>query len=126
MIDVLLNFRDLSIELIDDKRVAKFGDLNLIHGHELPGGAYSPVNPAKGLYNKAKRPTMCGHHHQTSEHAEKDIEDNITTCWSVGTLGTLHPEYAVVNKWNHGFAFVEKEGDDFKVINKRIYNGRLI
>ena len=126
MIDVLLNFRDLSIELIDDKRVAKFGDLNLIHGHELPGGAYSPVNPAKGLYNKAKRPTMCGHHHQTSEHAEKDIEDNITTRWSVGTLGTLHPEYAVVNKWNHGFAFVEKEGDDFKVINKRIYNGRLI
>ena len=125
-IDILLHFGEYGIELIDDKRVAKIGRLNLIHGHELPGGAYSPVNPAKGLYNKAKRSTMCGHHHQTSEHTEKDISGDVVTCWSVGTLGALNPDYMPINKWNHGFAFIEMDGDEYHVTNKRIYNGRVL
>ena len=125
-IEVLLRFGEIGIELIDQKRVARLGKLNLIHGHELPGGAYSPVNPAKGLYNKAKRSTMCGHHHQSSEHTEKDITGDIVTCWSIGSLCALNPDYMPINKWNHGFAFVERDGDNFHVHNKRIYNGNLL
>lgn len=125
-IDVLLHFGEIGVELIDQKRVAKLGKLNLIHGHELPGGAYSPVNPAKGLYTKAKRSTMCGHHHQSSEHTEKDINGEMVTCWSVGSLCALNPDYMPVNKWNHGFAFITREGEDFEVVNKRIYKGRLL
>ena len=34
-IDKLLNFEDLGITLIDDKRVAKAGKLNIVHGHEF-------------------------------------------------------------------------------------------
>ena len=60
----LLNFDALRCELIDGKRVAKAGRLNLVHGHEFGrGGASSPVNPARGLYMRSKAYVICGHHH---------------------------------------------------------------
>jgi len=44
-IDKLLGFEKLGIELIDGKRVAKAGKLNIVHGHEFGrGGASSSVN----------------------------------------------------------------------------------
>ena len=126
----LLDFERLGIELIDQKRVAKLGRLNLVHGHEFGrGGASSPVNPARGLYMKAKTSTVCGHHHQTSEHTEPNLNGEIATTWSVGCLCELSPDYRPINKWNHGVIFIECDHDRggwFNVENRRILNGSLI
>lgn len=128
-IDKLLDFEKLGIELIDGKRVAKAGKLNIVHGHEFGrGGASSSVNPARGLYNRSKTSTICGHHHQTSEHTERDLNGDLVTTWSCGCLCELSPDYMPINRWNHGVAFIEIDPDSghFKVENKRIINGSII
>lgn len=115
------------IEFVHNKRIVKAGDLNIIHGHEFPGGTFSPVNIARGLFLKAKVSAMQGHNHQTSEHTETDMNGRITTTWSVGCLSELHPDYMPLNKWNHGFAFIEVESNgDFQVHNKRIHKGEVL
>jgi len=123
----LLRKRAGDIEYITNKRIIKAGDLNIIHGHEFSGGVFSPVNIARGLFLKAKVSAIQGHNHQTSEHTETDMNGRITTTWSVGCLSDLHPEYMPMNKWNHGFAFIEVEDNgDFQVHNKRIHKGEVL
>lgn len=123
----IIRKRTGDIEYVGKKRVMKAGDLNIIHGHEFGGGIFSPVNIARGLFLKAKVSCLQGHNHQTSEHTESNMNGKITTTWSTGCLSELHPEYLPLNKWNHGFAFVEVEKDgDFDVQNKRIYNGEVL
>jgi predicted phosphodiesterase len=121
----IIKARAEGIEIIGDKRIMKAGELNIIHGHEYPG-AFSPVNIARGLFTKGKVSAMQGHNHQTSEHTEADMNGKLTTTWSLGCLSELHPLYMPLNKWNHGFAFVEIDGDDFQVQNKRIYKGKVL
>ncbi len=114
-----------SLQVVGDKRLLKLGRLYLLHGHEFGTTFFSPVNPARGLYLRGKEISLCAHYHQTSQHTEKSMADVITSCWSIGCLSDLHPEYRPLNKWNHGFALVDNE-DEFvvrnhKIINKRIY-----
>jgi predicted phosphodiesterase len=119
--------RARGVEYVAEKRVMKAGDLNIIHGHEFIGGTFSPVNIARGLFLKAKVSCMQGHNHQTSEHTEADMNGRITTTWSLGCLSELHPDYMPLNKWNHGFAFIEVEKDgSFQVQNKRIHKGEVL
>lgn len=123
----IIRSRAQGIEFVTDKRIMKAGDLNIIHGHEFTGGTFSPVNIARGLFLKAKVSAIQGHNHQTSEHTETDMNGRITTTWSVGCLSELHPMYMPLNKWNHGFAFVEVQPDgDFQVQNKRIHKGEVL
>lgn len=123
--------RDLAkkrnVKIVSQKRVLKLGKLNVVHGHEFGKGIIAPVNPARGFYMKAKSNTIGGHHHQTSEHIEKDLNNNITGCWSVGCLSDLHPAYMPINKFNLGFArvLVEQDGN-FSVENKKIMNYKII
>jgi hypothetical protein len=112
------------IHLVKGKRVIKAGKLNIIHGHEF-NGVSSPVNPARGYALKAKTSVMAGHLHQTSEHIESDMNGKVSGAWSTGALCDLHPDYAPLNKWNHGFAWVEVDGDDFEVHNHKIINGKI-
>jgi predicted phosphodiesterase len=124
----LLEAEDIGFKVIKDKRRIKIGKLWVIHGHELPRGMTDPVNPARGLYLKAKTTAICGHWHRTSEHTETSMDDDMITCWSTGCLCDLRPEYAPINKWNHGFATVtviDKQGN-FEVDNHRIYNGKVL
>jgi len=125
-LDVLLRFREYNATLIQDDRVIKAGNLNILHGHEFGRSVFSPVNPARGYYMRSKTNTLCGHNHQTSEHTEPNLNGKITTTWSTGCLCELHPRYMRVNKWNHGFAIVEigKDGN-FEVKNHRIINGKV-
>lgn len=125
-VDVLLRFGQMGIELIDGKRIAKAGKLNLIHGHEFGRQFFSPVNPARGLYMKSKESAICGHHHQTSEHSERSLSGDVDTCWSVGCLCELNPDYRPINKWNHGFAHVKvNEDGNYKVFNYKIIEGEV-
>lgn len=114
------------VTVIDDKRIIKLGDLNCVHGHEFGGSVFSPVNIARGFYLRAKASTIGGHHHRSSEHTEQDINGRIVTTWSVGCLSELHPMYLPINSWNHGFAIVDVDGDDFHVRNYRIYKGKVL
>ena len=124
-LDIILRLAELGIIWVDNKKIIKAGKLNIIHGHEY-FSSYSPVNPAKGYYNKALANVLAGHNHQVSSHISKDINDEITGAWSVGCLCDLQPDYAPFNKWQHGFALVKIEkGGNFTVINKMILNGKI-
>lgn len=124
--DVLLKFGEIGVELIDDMRIVHFGRLNIMHGHEFGRSVFSPVNPARGAYMRAKENCIIGHHHQTSSHAEPTMNGKVVNTWSQGCLCELHPAYMPINKWNRGFAYVEREDDgDFTVHNHTIINGKV-
>lgn len=122
----ILKARAEGIEIVGDKTIMKAGSLNIIHGHEFGNGAFSPVNIARGLYMKGKTSAIQGHNHQTSEHTESDMNGKVVTTWSLGCLSELHPAYMPLNKWNHGFAIVHVDGEDFEVHNKRIFNSKVL
>jgi predicted phosphodiesterase len=122
----IIKSRAEGIEIIKDKRIIKAGDLNIIHGHEFGGSVFSPVNIARGLFLKGKVSAMQGHNHCSSEHSESNMNGELTTTWSVGCLCELHPAYLPINKWNHGFAIVDIDGQNFEVRNKRIHKGKIL
>lgn len=122
----ILRFGEFGVTEVKGKQMARIGKFNLLHGHEFGHSVFSPVNAARGLYMRAKASSAVGHHHQTSEHTEKDLNGNIVTTWSIGSLCGLSPEYMPYNKWNHGFATIETDTDgnyDFR--NLRIIEGKV-
>ena len=123
----LLGANEDWIDWVDDKRVITAKKLNIIHGHEYTFSMSNPVNPARGLYLRAKKSSMCFHFHQTSEHTETAINGDMATCWSVGCMCELNPQYMPLNKWNHGFADIvlDKDGS-WMVHNYRVYKGKVL
>lgn len=124
----IIKARARGISIIKDKQPMQIGALHGIHGHEYIGGISAPVNPARGLYLRSKVSCFQGHNHQTSEHTEPTLKGEMVTTWSVGCLSELHPAYMPLNKWNHGFALVDLDGNgkDFTFRNKRIYKGKVL
>jgi len=121
----LLRTYDLGIEVISEKRIIKAGKLSILHGHEI-GMKGINVNPARTTFLKTHASTLVGHLHRTSEHTEPDLDGDVITCWSAGCMCDLHPQYAPINKWNHGFATVRvDEGGYYNVKNRRIINGEV-
>jgi predicted phosphodiesterase len=120
--DDYLGLKERGIIRIDDDIPLKVGKLNIIHGHELRP-TNNTVNAARGAYLKAIECIILGHWHRTSEHAETSFSGRLDTAWGVGCLCNLHPDYARINKWNHGFAGLEVDGTDFTIENKRIVKG---
>lgn len=125
-LETLLRFREFGVNLIDDKQLVYAGKLALLHGHEFGHSVFSPVNPARGLYMRAKESSLIGHHHQTSEHTEKSLSGDVVTTWSVGCLCGIKPDYMPYNKWNHGFAHVRVNKDkSYEVDNIRIIDYKI-
>lgn len=124
----IIKARARGIEIIKDKQPMKLNSLWGLHGHEYVGGISAPVNPARGLFNKAKVSTFQGHNHQTSEHTEPTLTGKMVTTWSLGCMSELHPAYMPLNKWNHGFGIVDLDsnGEDFEFRNKRIFRGKIV
>lgn len=123
----LVKLADVGGEFVGDRRVIGLGRLNIVHGHEYPGGAASPVNPARGLYLKARSVALCGHHHQTSEHHARNIRGKAEAAWSVGCACFLSPRYSPLNNWNLGYAMVDVSTDGtFGVENRRVFGGRTV
>jgi hypothetical protein len=126
-LEQLLRFREFGVTLVKDKQIAMAGKLPILHGHEWYGGFAPPVNPARGLFLKAKESALVGHHHKTSEHTEKTLNGNVITTWSTGCLCGLEPEYAPYNGYNHGFAHVMVNKDQtYNVKNIRIINYKIV
>lgn len=117
---------DKPIVIIPQNQIIKALGLHIIHGHEYRFAIASPVNPARGLFLKAKKSALCGHHHRTSEHSETAIDGSAMTCWSTGCLCDLHPEYNRLNSWNHGFAIVYNDDGYYTVANKKVIKWRVL
>jgi hypothetical protein len=124
-LELMLHLSDYNCIPIKNKRVMQFGELNIIHGDEIQKGVSSPVNPARTLFLKCKAPTIGGHSHVTSEHSGRTINRKLITCWSTGALCDLQPDWNPLNDWNHGFAYVSRDEDIFRVVNLRIENGTV-
>lgn len=116
---------DFGIKVVGDMRIVNIGKLNVVHGHEFGRSISSPVNPARGLYLRGQETAMCAHFHRASSHTETSMVGEVTVCWSIGCLQDMHPTYLPINKWNHGFAIVERDKNDFEVKNHTIINGKV-
>ena len=126
-IESWLRLKNFGIDLVKDQRIVMLGNLPVAHGHELPKGTSSPVNAARGAFMRTFHSILIGHGHRTSGHAESDLWHNEVFCWSTGCLCGMAPEYARINKWNHGAAVVrvDKSGE-FDVENFRIASAGVI
>jgi predicted phosphodiesterase len=115
------------VKWIDGKSKLNIGKLSIFHGHEFGKQFLPSVNVARGLFMKTKVSSLCGHHHQTAEHNERDANGKFITCWGVGCLSELSPDYNPYSRYNHGFAIVDKGTNGaFSVHNYRIHEGRIL
>jgi predicted phosphodiesterase len=122
----IIDAKSFDIDVVDDKSILTVADLHIVHGHEFGRTIFSPVNPARGLWLRAKAHCICGHFHQPSYHPEKNIAGKVAGCWSVGCLCDMHPDYSPLNKWSHGCAVIYRTGTkNFRVKNKTIIDGEL-
>jgi hypothetical protein len=98
-----------------------------LHGHEYGRGTNAPVNGARWLMLRARRPAMMGHLHHASEQREQAIDGTALATWSVGCLCGLHPRYArLTARWGHGWAIVDVAGDgSFEVDNRSLVEKRV-
>jgi len=119
----MLHLYEYKIKTIASNQLIHFGKLTILHGHEFGQGFFTSVNPARSLFLKTKACSLCAHHHQTSQHNETNVNEELITCWSIGCLCNLHPLYRPITKWNYGFAIAEitnKGKGHFKVRNFRL------
>jgi len=126
-ISAVLGCGELDIDVLDKMRHVRLGNVNVLHGHEFGRSFFSPVNPARGLYLRARDTSIVGHYHQISMHSEANMSGKVTSCWSVGCLCGLRPRFMPYNKWAHGFAIVSRGDGPFgEVKNMRITDGRVV
>lgn len=118
----IIQARAEGITVIGEKKIIKINDFNVFHGHEFAGSGYSPISPARSLFNRAASSSGQGHNHQTSETEKKVVGGKSIMCYSFGALCGLHPQWLPNNNWNHGLAYVDADlnGPDYEVFNKRI------
>ena len=121
-----LMFDSSTVEIIEDYRTVIFGKANIIHGHELDGTIGS-IHVAYNRLNRAMNNLISGHSHFTQNVSRTDINGDLFASWVVGCLCNLHPRYNPNNRWNNGFARIERDSTgDFEMLNKRIHRGKIL
>jgi predicted phosphodiesterase len=123
-----LQLGKLKIKVIDDRTITKAGKLSIHHGHYIFRGQTSPVSPARTMLLKAKQSMICGHTHKISEATAINLDGEIYSCWSTGSLCELTPEYSpMCNDYAHGFAHARINDDGhFTLRNIRVHNGKIL
>jgi len=125
-LETRLRLAELKIDYVRDKRPVQIGKLTVLHGHELAGGS-GGVNPARATFLKTLSSVLVGHYHKTSSHTERTMLDDVISVQSMGCLCGMNPHYMPINKWNHGFCYVEldvKTGE-YHLENKQIIKGKV-
>lgn len=119
----LLDFNKWGVDEVLSMQKIKAGKhLTILHGHEVRN---TGVFPARTLLQRTKVCSIAGHNHRTSTYGEKTADNKYLYSWTLGCLCDMTPEYMPINQWNHGFATLELQGDNFTVHNKRIVNGEI-
>jgi len=119
----IMHLDKYGVELVSDHRPVTLGKLNVVHGHEY--SINSAVNPARGIFLRAKAHCMVSHLHKTSAHSDPTVEQTLISTWSIGCL--CHDEKTEVltsNGWvpfpqlteNHSVAEFNR---DSLIINRR-------
>lgn len=121
----IMKIRGIEDVVYIQNQIIYAGRLPIVHGHEFMGGGSGTVNPARNLALKSFSSALTSHFHRTSSHTETDINEKVMSWFSLGCLCSLHPDYARLNKWNHGFAYMEIDGEDFAVHNHKIYKDKV-
>jgi hypothetical protein len=124
-IEANLGLAELGVTYVRPTHYLTTGHLSIVHGHEWSRGLVNPVNPARGAFLRTLSCTLSAHEHRTSDHTERALDGRTITCWSLGCLCALHPEYAVLNRWNHGAAILDNR-KDWRIDNRRIVNGEIM
>jgi len=122
-----LQLNQVKVKILDDKVLVKAGKLSITHGHHIFKGAFTPVNPSRGAFLRAKQSLIVGHLHRPSHHPETDLDGKIISCWSTGCLCELRADYSpLVGNTMHGFAHIQIANDgDYTVKNYSIIKGKL-
>lgn len=122
-----LQLNSVNVKILDDKILVKAGKLSITHGHHIFKGAFTPVNPSRGAFLRAKQSLIVGHLHRPSHHPETDLDGKIISCWSTGCLCELRADYSpLVGNTMHGFAHIQiANNGDYTVKNYSIINGKL-
>lgn len=113
------------VKMIPGTWVIRHGKLIIVHGHEWARGLTSPVNPARGAFLRTITNTISAHQHQSSNHTEHVALGPAVSCWSLGCLCDLHPEYATLNRWGHGFGILDTR-EPWRFSNYKIINGEAM
>lgn len=121
----LLHFRERGVKVVGFQDTIKIGDLNIIHGHEIPAGG--SINAARNKLINSFTNILFGHHHYTDNKVYKvAFSERYIGSWGVGCLRNLTPDWRISPLWNHGFAWVKLHNNgEFEVFNRRIMNGRV-
>lgn len=115
------------VEFLTNQERITLGHLDVLHGHELGKSSIAPpVNPARGTFLKTMECTLSAHLHRSSQHRERSSRGKQIACWSQACLCGLWPDYAKVNKWNHGAARVDLHGLDFNVALIDVIEGKVV
>lgn len=123
----LLGLEQVGCEWVQDKRKVLLGKLVTLHGHEFRQTIGAAVNPAALAFRRATSTVLVNHHHRTSEHHVRTLDDKQIGAWSVGCACYLSPDYEPYGQTNHGYAMVEVHADGwFSVHNRRVMGGRVV
>lgn len=124
-LEVRLKLAELNIDIVKDKLPVKIGKLNVLHGHELNGSG--GVNPARATFLKTIENVLIGHCHRSSQHTEPTFAGDVIVTTSQGCLCGMYPMFARINKWNHGFSYVEHEikTGEYVLHNLKIIKGKV-
>lgn len=113
------------IKYVEHKVPIRFGKLTILHGDEIAAGGQ--INTARNKLLAAFDNVLYGHHHATQDVFQRKITDELIGAFGVGCLCGLKPYYATNNRWNYGFAIVERDNEGFfEVQNKKIINNKVI
>lgn len=119
-----IDLESRGVTLVESGNPIRYGNLMIVHGHEWGKGLTNPVNPARGAFLKTFVCTIVGHQHISSNNGTTSAFGVSIPCWSLGCMCQLHPEYATLNKWNHGFGILDTRRD-WTFNNFRIVDGEV-
>ena len=122
-ISSLLRMAEYGITYLGFRTKCYFGKLLVEHGDRLKGTG--GVNPARTARLKYKRSVLINHFHKLSVDSGKQYDGDVMTCWSNGCLCELEPEYMEVNEHVHGVCHVQMDGDNYRVRQYQIINGKV-
>ena len=122
-LDILLKVAEIGVHYIPHGSKCYFGKLLVEHGDKMKGAG--GVDPARTLFMRFKRDTLCGHFHRTKDHLAKIYDGTTIMTHSTGCLCELEPGYMELNEHNHGYALVHMKNGVHTVENKKIFNGKI-